>query len=375
MTATEPRKPALKVKYPNLQSRILLQAAFRRQNPEPAPLPDWIGHGLERIERWICGVDIREVPLDRPIFLIGMLRSGTSMTQDLLCSHPDVAFISNAMLQLPSAPILVDTVLRSLNLNAEAERFIGDSVPIRVDSPADATLIWGYYFGFRDWRHFLLLDGLDHRASEAQIASSFVSSRDRLVELFRKVVWNSGQPYRRFFTKQLASALGIKAMLQQFPDARFLHVIRNPEQVANSTVKLHRRNVLRRKRWWHVRAPSPQVLIPRWPRLPEYVERYGVEDPRASASIWRDHIDYLDEIKHALPHYHEFRYEDLLADPRTVLGEILEFLELDPVPAEHAAYWDLFHRIGVTHHRNDYGRFDEIRAICGEAMRRHGYEA
>lgn len=363
------------VRYANLRSRILLGREFRRQSFEPLRLPAWIAHGLDRVEQRWCGVDTHDVPIDRPIFLIGMPRSGTSMTQDLLCSHPDVAFISNAMFRLPSAPILVDTVLRSLNLNAEAERFIGDSVPVRVDSPADASVIWGVLFGVKDWQHLSLLEGLDHRASEAQIASSLVSNRDLLDKLFRKVVWNSGQPYRRFFTKQLASALGIKAMLQQFPDARFLHVVRNPEQVANSSVKLHQRNVLRQKRWWHVRAPSPQVLIPLWPRLPEYVERYGVEDPRASASIWRDHIDYLDEIKHGLPHYHEFRYEDLLADPRTVLGEILEFLELDPVPAEHAAYWDLFHRIGVTHHRNAYGRFDEIRAICGEAMRRHGYEA
>ena len=348
---------------------------FRRQSVEPLRLPEWIAQGLDRVEQRWCGVDTHDVPIDRPIFLIGMPRSGTSVTQDLLCSHPDVAFIGNAMFRLPSAPILVDSVLRSLNLNAEAERFIADSVPVRVDSPADITVLWGLLFGMPDWRCCREFEGRDHRACEEAIATSLAAHRDRLVTLLRKVVWNSGQPYRRFFTKQLASALGIKAMLQQFPDARFLHVVRNPEQVANSSVKLHRRNVLRRKRWWHVRAPSPQVLIPRWPRLGEYAERYGVEDPRASASIWRDHIDYLDEIKHALPHYHEFRYEDLLADPRTVLGEILEFLELEPVPAEHAAYWDLFNRIGVTHHRNDYGRFDEIRSICGEAMRRHGYEA
>ena len=363
------------VRYANLRSRILLGREFRTQSTEPLRLPAWIDHRLGRFEQWWCGVDAHDVPIDRPIFLIGMPRSGTSMMQDLLCSHPDVASISNAMFRLPSAPILVDTVLRSLNLNAEGDRFIGDSVAVRPDSPADITALWGWLFGMRDWKNISPIERLDHRASEAQLASSLSSHRDWLFTLFRKVVWNSGRPYRRFLTKQLATALGVKPLLQECPDARFLHVIRNPEQVANSLVKLHRRNVERRRRWWHVRAPSPQVLIPLWPRLSKYLERFGIEDPRTAASIWRDHIDYLDEIKHALPHYHEFRYEDLLADPRTVLGEILEFLELDPVPAEHAAYWDLFSRIGVTHHRNDYGRFDEIRSICGEAMRRHGYEA
>ena len=362
------------VRYANLRSRILLGREFRTQSTEPLRLPAWINHGLGRFEQRWCGVDTHDVPIDRPIFLIGMPRSGTSMTQDLLCSHPDVAFISNAMFRLPSAPILVDTVLRDCNLNAEGDRFIGDSVAVRPDSPADITPLWGWFFGIRDWRDVTALEGLDPRTSEAQFASSLSSHRDRLLALLRKVVWNSGRPYRRFMTKQIATALGVKALLQQFPDARFLHVIRNPEQVANSLVKLHWRNVERRRRWWHVRARAPQVLIPRWPRLSEYLERFGIEDPRTAASIWRDHIDYLDEIKHALPRCHEFRYEDLLADPRRVVGEILEFLELDPVPADHAPYWGLFNRIGVTRHRNAYGRFDEIRAICGEAMRRHGYE-
>ena len=83
---------AAKVEYPNLLSRLVLgrdvdnQFAFSlRRRPR---LEEWF---LKWYERRVLRVDARNIAIDRPIFLVGLPRSGTTMLQDILCSHPGIA--------------------------------------------------------------------------------------------------------------------------------------------------------------------------------------------------------------------------------------------------------------------------------------------
>ena len=39
------------------------------------------------------------------------------------------------------------------------------------------------------------------------------------------------------------------------------------------------------------------VSYPHLPRLPEYIERFGVDDIRTAAHIWRDGMDFVDGNK------------------------------------------------------------------------------
>src|SRR6266496_142755 len=90
-----PNRP---VEYANPRSRRVLRQSFELQFVIPLYKPprlsqafvDW--YGKRRMK-----VDISGITVDRPIFLVGLPRSGTTVLQDIMCAHPDVAYITNAM--------------------------------------------------------------------------------------------------------------------------------------------------------------------------------------------------------------------------------------------------------------------------------------
>jgi hypothetical protein len=95
-----------------------------------------------------------------------------------------------------------------------------------------------------------------------------------------------------------------------FPEARFVHLIRDGRDVAVSLREL--------------------------PFAP------GDGSPEAIAGLWRDQIAAARSQAPALPHYREVRFEELVADPGRVLAGLCEWLGLKDSPAmltahEHAA--------------------------------------
>jgi hypothetical protein len=360
----------MKRRYPNLRSRLLLAGLTRNQPVEPFNLPRPLEAALQWYEQAVLGVDTSDIRLDRPVFLIGLPRSGTTVLQDILCSHPGVAYIDNTMNLFPTTLCAVDHIRRRLGLNFEGERYLGDSISVTADSPNDATAWW------IKWFH---IDPFDLHYRELGAADLPAAEIESIHETLRRVVWCYGQPYRRLFSKVLGVVPYLPALVELFPDASLIHIVRHPGQTANSMVKLQQRDMGRQDRCKTYRrdaagAREYYLQYPRGPRLAEYVERYGALDVRTTASLWNDHMNFVDAIKADLPHYHEVRYEDILAAPEREFTRILEFCELGPVPREHAAYWDRLAAVGKVHHVNAYGRFDEVREICREAMGRHGYD-
>src|SRR6516164_2728039 len=109
--------PAGKVTFPNLRSRILLKGFFERQSAIPEPPPWLVEKSLQLVEK-LLRVEIRDIRVDRPIFLLGLPRSGTTMLQDLCCAHPDLAYFTNAMHQVPRSFCAVETLRKQFNLDA-----------------------------------------------------------------------------------------------------------------------------------------------------------------------------------------------------------------------------------------------------------------
>src|SRR6185503_13875914 len=103
----------LKVQYANLQSRLLLRGLFQRQFIIPEDPPRLQEALLLFIERYLMRIDLTGIDIKRPIFVLGLPRSGTTMLQDICCTHPQVAYITNAMHQFPHCVCAVE-VMRKL---------------------------------------------------------------------------------------------------------------------------------------------------------------------------------------------------------------------------------------------------------------------
>src|SRR5262249_62268468 len=125
-------------------------------------------------------------------------------------------------------------------------------------------------------------------------------------------------PFLLHLTLKPAAALALKsptnpcripALLELFPDARFVHIVRDPYVVFPSTINL-----------WKSLYVTHGLQRPTFAGLEENV-----------FSTFTHLYARLEQSKHLLAgnRFHEVRYEDLLADPVGQLRLLYERLELD----------------------------------------------
>lgn len=195
------------------------------------------------------------------VFILGAPRSGTTWTQLLLSQHPDVATCPETH--------LVDGYLAPLHERVRWERE-RDMTGLTSVLPEDQLL--------------------DLLAGFAASVLETVSSRaDAGVSIFLE--------------KTPQNALHPELLLEHFPDARFLHVIRDPRDVAASMLAASRS-------WGAEWAPS---------------------GPVSAARLWREHVRGVRRLEDA-GGYRELRFESLKEDPEAALAGIHEWLGLRSDP-------------------------------------------
>ncbi len=364
MTKAEPKEH-----YSNVVARLLLRPIFRDQWIIPEA-PRYLERFFTWYERNRMDIDISSIRIDRPIFFLSMPRCGSSMLQNIMCEHTQVAYITNMMHQFRTCFCAAEHFRHRLGLDVEGERFIGDSVKVSGGSPADPVGTWA------DWLHY---DPYSLEYAELRAPDLPKETRDRITEDIRKMLWcfdTTGD--RRFLCKTPALLPQMRLLNDLFPDAKFIHLVRDARPSANSLVKLHKRTNEQlqaiRSRDKRLREDHRAFIpYPRLPRLQEYVDLYGPEDIRTTAHLWKDGVNYFEQRKGDLGAYLEVRYEDILQDPKSHLQNLLDFCELPPVPPSQKGFWDQIGGVGSIHHKNVYGNFAEIEEICGTEMRRYGY--
>lgn len=175
-----------------------------------------------------------------PIFIIGHWRSGTTHLHNILCQDPQMAYTTTFQSVFPDtlfnkagrfifegfAKILIpgtrkgDNVTLGTSLPQEEEFAIGDKTPISF-----------YYFWMfpRSLKKFY-----DRFIRFENIDTAVIDSWKRDYQLLiKKAIKNTGRP--RFLSKNPPNTGRIKTLLQMYPNARFIHIHRNPVEVYLST--------------------------------------------------------------------------------------------------------------------------------------------
>ena len=233
-------------------------------------------HDFFRAPRWTLrslawGARHREAAPAVPIFLVGSPRSGTTLAVNLFAEHPDVANWS------------------------EAGRLWD---PVGYHDP-DAEHHWPA-----------------ERATPAEIRRL-----RRWCEWYRQTHGKA-----RFVNKHPRNSVRIGYLRRVFPDARFVHVIRDGRAVVSSIVAQTRSRTRRQSRpmGGFCRPPGWRALL-----RPDLVEQ--------SALQWQAIVRHVWEQRPALgPDYCEVRYEELCARPRDVYRRLFEFAGLAAGAAELA---------------------------------------
>ena len=234
-------------------------------------------------------------------------------------------------------------------------------------SANDGVAFWGDLF-----RTGLTLEQLP-RAFDDLKAEDVEAFRD----VIRKAIWCFGGE-GRFFCKLLGVFPYLPTVCELFPEGRYVHVVRDARMTANSMLKLYRRDTAQQDRYrQYIKRDLPEgeyfVPYPRFPKLKQYSETFGLDDIRTTAHLWDDAMTFLASVKQKIPPYYEVRYEDILENPREEIIKLLEFCELEEPPASNTAFWGKVGAIGSVGHTNRYEGFDVVEQICRGNLQRFGY--
>lgn len=197
---------------------------------------------VEWFERRNYDEEIARQKVVAPIFVLGHWRSGTTHLHNLLSLDGRFAFPNffDAMLPhtfLTAGPFLANTFGRLL----PATRFGLDNVPFHARAPfeEDFTLAVGAMRSpYMSWIFPERSAYYDRFVTLEDVPPEDVAAfKAALLRFTQKLTLRYG---RRLVLKSPPQTGRVRLLLELFPDARFVHIHRNPYEVYESTRRMHR---------------------------------------------------------------------------------------------------------------------------------------
>jgi hypothetical protein len=240
-------------------------------------------------------------------FVLGTGCCGSSLVHEILARHPDVGFVSN-----------VDDRLHRLGVRGRLNR------PVYARVPQSWTQ--------KGRLRFAPSEGYRALQSEVAPVVAFPGRRLGSIDVSSSVV----DDFRTFFERRWkvqqtesflhkftgASRVGLIA--RAFPEARYVHIVRDGRAVANSFMK---------QAWW----TGPGGMGATWranlsEQHREVLQAEGNPSVLLSGLAWLQMIEDHEADREAVSPevWLEIRYEDVVAAPVVAFGRMLSHLKLAP---------------------------------------------
>jgi hypothetical protein len=211
------------------------------------------------------------MPEVSPIFVVGMGRSGTTPLQLALNMHPQLAMFGETQAFLERRRYA--TLQRPGNL----EQFVAEWRMVLRDSSPDTTLLQEREFKLR------LAQCGSYAAALNEVMSALASRQG-------KSAWGEKTP---------AHIFTLDSIFRCFPNARILHIIRDPRGAVSSSIRFLQRDFTD----WNVYA---------------------------GAHYWLRCIHVHDsQVRNRNPRYCSLRYEDLIKNGEQTFRDVCAFLRID----------------------------------------------
>jgi hypothetical protein len=227
---------------------------------------------------------MKEVPVVKPVFIVGVPRSGTSIFYRKLACHPDFAWLTKTSKKFPRSVF--------------ASRFA--SVFHKDNRHTEGSWIWRKFAREQD-------DCLEKGDLTPRAASFY---RD----VFRAQMALFDKP--RFLSKYPRNVLRMEFFKEIFPDALFIHVIRDGRAAANSILNCRLKHG-GADEYWGIKPPAWKELL----------DRDGLE---SCCLQWKQTVEYARKSAENLSdgQYTEIKYEDFVSSPIEVLQAVGEFCDI-----------------------------------------------
>ncbi len=272
---------------------------------------------IHTLLRWlqsdIYGTRPTRAPIPHaPIFIIGHWRTGTTLLHELLILDPRHTYPDTYQCLEPNHFLLTENFVKKYlkflmpskrpmdNMKAGWERPQEDEFALCMMGQPSPYLTIAFPNNPPMDQEAYTLEGLSPR-QRARWKQAFL-------RYLRQLSWRDP---RRLVLKSPTHSFRIKTLLELFPDARFVHIVRNPYVVFPSTVNL-----------WKTLYQTHGLQVPNYEGLEERVlQTFALLYEKIE-----EHRHLVDERR-----FYELKYEDLVADPIGEMEKLYEHLELDEI--------------------------------------------
>lgn len=310
------------------------------------------------LQTLIYGRRITRTPIAHaPLFIIGHWRTGTTFLHELLILDERHNFPTTYQCFAPEHFLLTESFFPKWLPFLMPDRRPMDNMAAGWDRPQEdefALCMMGQpspYLTFAFPNHppqyleYLDLENLPPKA--------IVSWKRTFLQLIQRLTFKNP---KRLILKSPPHTCRIKTLLEMFPDARFVHIVRDPYVVFPSTVNL-----------WKSLYKAHGLQRPRFAGLEEHV--YGT---------FLHFYERLEQGRKRLDpgRFYELRYEDLIHDPIGQMRELYEHLNLggfEELLPRLERYLASVKNYATNRYELSPALESEINQRWGEVIRRYGY--
>jgi hypothetical protein len=252
---------------------------------------------------------IERTTIEPPIFVLGVWRSGTTLLQNLLCIDRRFGYANYFQVFYPSTFLCTESWLRSIVGLFLPKSRLQDNVFVSTTEPAEdevatallthQSMLLSMVF-FRNQVYYDCL--LTYRNASAGEIAEWQAA---LLLFLKKLTLKQRRP---LVLKSPGHTGRIRLLLEMFPDAKFVHIHRNPYTVYQSSEHTFRQA-----------ATFMALQRPNFENLQERTLRQYTE----LCDAYFEERDLIPE-----GNLHEIRFEDLEAEPTAEMAKLYEALDL-----------------------------------------------
>lgn len=273
-------------------------------------------------QRAIYGRRIAQTPISRPpVFIIGHWRTGTTWLHEMLARDPRFVAPTTYECGVPSHALLTAPIWALSRFRAPKIRPM-DGMPVDYDRPQEDEFALMNLGAGSFLETFAFPNHRPVRADYIDLGGLSAAQRRRWVTMrlgfLKQVLYRGQRAARREGRNPAALRLVLKApqdtarltlLNSIFPGACFIHLVRDPDDVFASTVKL-----------WTSLGETQALHAPDWRARPDGTPSLDEFVLTTFERLYRD----FDEQRRQLPAKQiiDVRYEDLADDPGATLTRI-----------------------------------------------------
>ncbi len=319
-----------------------------------------LNSGLNSIDRLLYGRRVRESELQHPpVFIVGHWRTGTTLLHELLVRDPQFTYPSTYQCFVPSHFLISGAILpRMLNWLLPQRRPM-DNMPVGWDRPQEDEfalcnqgirspyLFWMYPDRPCPFDNYLDLSEID----EAELKRW----KEGLLRFMKRV---SLRDPRTLVLKSPTHTARIKTLLEMFPGARFIHLVRDPQVMIPSTILTWRRLGQVSGVRVHLRDDLTEYVLDNFRRMDNSFEQQRSLIPPSQ--------------------FYQVRFEDLTARMVDTVADLYEHLSLGDTAAIYP-HLEAYVDENKNYRKNSFEVDSELRDLisreCRSYSERYGYES